>query len=222
MPPDPRTSAALLAAYREGAFPMADPDTGRIEWFCPDPRAVMPLNPESAPGAGDGFHISRSLARRLRSGRFAVTSDTAFEDVIRGCAEPREGREETWIDERIVRWYADLFELGHAHSVEAWLGAPDGPPLLVGGVYGVSIGAAFFAESMFSRPQLGGTDASKVCLAHLVAHLRRRGYDFMDVQLRNEHTDQFGVYTVRRAKYAKMLAAAVEKQAAWGPFEPRV
>jgi leucyl/phenylalanyl-tRNA--protein transferase len=215
MPPDPRTSAALLAAYREGAFPMADPDTGRIEWFCPDPRAVMPLNPESAPGAGDGFHISRSLARRLRSGRFAVTSDTAFEDVIRGCAEPREGREETWIDERIVRWYTDLFELGHAHSVEAWLGAPDAPPLLVGGVYGVSIGAAFFAESMFSRPERGGTDASKVALVRLVQHLRERGFTLMDVQFRNPHIDQFGVKYIRRRKYLDLLAKAVDAPVEW-------
>jgi leucyl/phenylalanyl-tRNA--protein transferase len=213
---------AILAAYRDGAFPMADPDTGRIDWFSPDPRAIMPLNPESARGAGDGFHVSRSLARTIRSGRFTLTSDTAFERVIRACAEDRRPHEGTWIDERIIRWYTTLHRHGHAHSIEAWLPARDAaaPPLLVGGIYGVSIGAAFFAESMFSRPRLGGTDASKVCLAALVAHLRRSGYALMDVQMRNDHTDQFGVYTVRRAKYMKMLAAAVEQPDAWEPLNP--
>ena len=240
MPPSElQIVTALLAAYRDGMFPMADPQTGRVDWYSPDPRALMPLQPETTRGSGDGFHISRSLARTLRSKLFTLTADTAFERVIRECALLRRPHEGTWIDDRIIHWYTTLHKHGDAHSIEAWLpthATPTPTPtprmsesasesadhVLVGGIYGVSIGAAFFAESMFSRPHLGGTDASKVCLAHLVAHLRRRGYDFMDVQLRNEHTDQFGVYTVRRAKYAKMLAAAVEKQAAWGPFEPRV
>jgi leucyl/phenylalanyl-tRNA--protein transferase len=213
---------AILDAYRDGAFPMADPETGRIDWFSPDPRALMPLALESARGAGDGFHISRSLARTLRSGRFILTADTAFERVIRACAEQRRPEDGTWIDERIVRWYTALHRRRHAHSIEAWLPAGDTSqgPLLVGGVYGVSIGAAFFAESMFSRPGLGGTDASKVCLATLVAHLRRCGYTLMDVQLRNPHTDQFGVYTVRRAKYLKLLAAAVAQPDRWKPLHP--
>ena len=217
--------AALLGAYRDGVFPMADPHTGRIDWFSPDPRALMPLSLGNAPGPEPTFHISRSLARRIRSGRFRLTADTAFEHVIRGCAEPRPGREETWIDERIVAAYSELHRAGHAHSVEAWLD-PDPAttpqhPRLVGGVYGVSIGAAFFAESMFSRPELGGTDASKVALAHLVAHLGSRGYTVMDVQFRNPHINQFGVYTVRRREYLNMLATATEAPVAWGEFDER-
>jgi leucyl/phenylalanyl-tRNA--protein transferase len=218
---DPRIPAALLAAYRDAIFPMADPETGNVEWFSPDPRAIMPLAPESSRGVGDGFHISRSLARRIRRRDFLVTSDTAFEQVVRGCAEPRPGREETWIDERIVAWYTALHTLGHAHSIETYLPNPHhAPPVLVGGVYGVSIGGAFFAESMFSRPELGGTDASKVSLAHLVAHLRARGYTLMDVQLRNPHINQFGVRTVRRAAYRRMLRDAVDLPVTWGVFDP--
>jgi leucyl/phenylalanyl-tRNA---protein transferase len=214
MPPaDVQIIAGLLAAYREGAFPMADPETGRIDWYSPDPRALMPLNLETARGAGDGFHISRSLARRLRSNRFRMTSDRAFEEVIRACGEPREDHDGTWIDERIVHWYATLHRHGHAHSIEAWVGG--GEAALVGGIYGVSIGGAFFAESMFSRPAIGGTDASKVCLAHLVAHLRRCGFTLMDVQFRNPHIDQFGVYAVRRNAYMKMLREAVDQPVTW-------
>jgi leucyl/phenylalanyl-tRNA--protein transferase len=224
MPPQAPVVAALLAAYRDGVFPMADPETGRIDWFSPDPRALMPLGLRNAPSAEPVFHVSRSLARRIRSGRFRITSDTAFEQVIRGCAEPRPGREETWIDHRIVQAYTALHRAGHAHSVEAWLEPdppPAGPARLVGGVYGVSIGAAFFAESMFSRPELGGTDASKVSLAHLVAHLGSRGFTLMDVQFRNPHINQFGVYTVRRRKYLELLSGAIQLPTTWGSFDER-
>src|SRR5690242_4669833 len=118
MPPSElQTVRAILDAYRDGAFPMADTDTGRIDWFSPDPRALMPLAPETARGARDGFHLSRSLARTLRAGRFVLTADTAFERVIRACAEQRRPEDGTWIDETIIRWYTALHRHGHAHSI---------------------------------------------------------------------------------------------------------
>jgi leucyl/phenylalanyl-tRNA--protein transferase len=208
----PLTVETLLKAYRAGLFPMADPDSGRIAWFNPDPRGIIPLEP-------GGFHVPRSLARRVRSRRFEVRSDTAFERVIGACAEPRLDRPDTWIDERIVAAYTALFRAGHAHSVEAWVSAPGAAPELVGGVYGVSIGGAFFAESMFCRPERGGTDASKVCLVHLVSHLRRRGYSLLDVQFWNPHIDQFGVIEIRRRDYLRRLEAATERDTVWEPFE---
>jgi leucyl/phenylalanyl-tRNA--protein transferase len=167
----------------------------------------------------DGFHASRSLRRRVRSGKFTITTNRDFEAVIRACAEPRKQERETWIDERIVRAYCALHRAGHAHSIEAWLGEPQAGPL-VGGLYGVHIGAAFFAESKFSRPALGGTDASKVCLVHLVHHLRRRGFELLDVQFTNPHIEQFGVVEVPRDKYLLELGRAVAHRAEWLPFEP--
>jgi leucyl/phenylalanyl-tRNA---protein transferase len=217
----PSTQAAqlvdgILEAYRMGLFPMADPRSGRLDWYAPDPRAVIPLEP-------GGFHISRSLARRLRSGRFVMRTDTAFERVITCCAEPRPERPETWIDERIIGAYTLLHRAGHAHCIEAWLQTTQGEQL-VGGLYGVSIGTAFFAESMFCRPEIGdppgGTDASKVCLAHLVSHVRARGYGLLDVQFRNPHIDQFGVVDVPRKEYMRRLRLAVDRPVDWLPFEP--
>lgn len=222
MATDARLVNALLAAYRDGLFPMADPSTGAIDWYSPDPRALMPLAERASTTSLDtpAFHISRSLARRMRAAPFILTADTAFEQVIRACADPRPGREETWIDDRIVHAYTALHTHGHAHSLEAWLPPPNlgEPSTLVGGIYGVSIGAAFFAESMFCRPELGGTDASKICLTHLVTHLRHRGYILMDVQFRNPHIDQFGVYNVRRRAYMKLLTEAVNRTVGWGEF----
>jgi leucyl/phenylalanyl-tRNA--protein transferase len=266
--------SGLLQAYRAGIFPMADPETGAIDWYSPDPRALMPLSTDPDL-QGQAFHVSRSLARRIRSRRFTLTTDAAFAAVIASCAEPRDARPDSWIDERIIHAYTMLHKVGHAHSIEAWLPAgflsqlpADIPPadrpfgrrrtdkprpapveqhtkrvtpvlsenrlhVLVGGIYGVSIGSAFFAESMFCRPELGnvvntaghtetlpGTDASKVCLFHLVSHLRARGYTVLDVQLRNSHTDQFGVYTVPRNVYLKMLATACNHPTTWLPFDP--
>lgn len=220
----------LLAAYAQGYFPMAEPPRrsrrhgepagpGPIRWYNPDPRAVIPLGIDGEEGE---FHVSRSLRRRLRSGVFELTTDTDFEGVIRACAEPRPGREETWIDERIIAAYTALHRAGHAHSIEARLaGAGPGAPM-VGGIYGVSIGGAFFAESKFSRPELGGTDASKVCLAHLVAHLRRRGFTLLDVQFWNPHLDQFGVVEIPRAEYLRRLHEAVAREVEWLPFEPEI
>jgi leucyl/phenylalanyl-tRNA--protein transferase len=200
----------LLEANRQGYFPMAG--AGReIEWFNPARRGVIPLA---------GFHVPRSLAQRVRSGRFRVTSDRAFEEVIRACAQPVEGgREETWIDERIAAAYTALHRAGHAHSVEAWRVGATGEAVLVGGLYGVHIGGLFAGESMFSRPGHGGTDASKVCLVHLVAHLRQRGFTLLDTQFGNPHLARLGGVEVPRRQYLAQLADAVGRPVVWEPFE---
>lgn len=202
----------LLQAYRHGLFPMADPHSGMIGWYDPDPRAVIPLEP----GA---FRVPRSLRQRVRSGKFLIASDTAFEQVIRACARP-EKPEERWIDASIIEAYCTLHAHGHAHSVEAWLPDPSGQPVLVGGLYGVALGGLFAGESMFSRPDLGGTDASKVCLVHLVGHLRRRGYQLLDTQFSNPHMARFGCCEISRLDYHRRLRAAVHAPCSWDPFEP--
>lgn len=207
---DDQLVRGLLSAYRQGLFPMADPFVGAIDWYDPDPRALIPLEVGR-------FRVTRSLAQRVRSARFAITTDQAFEQVIRACARADDPAS-CWIDERIIAAYSILHAHGHAHSIEAWLPTAQGPQL-VGGLYGVAIGALFAGESMFSLPHRGGTDASKVCLCHLVGHLRRRGFQILDTQFRNPHIDQFGCVEVRRAAYKKMLAAAIETQCDWQPFE---
>lgn len=179
---------ALVAAYRRGFFPMADPHTGEISWYCPDPRAIIPL---------DAFNVPRSLRRILREHAFEIRVDTAFPQVIQGCAE----REETWISGDIMRAYILLHNRGFAHSVESWRGGS-----LVGGLYGVSIGGAFFGESMFSKI----SDASKVTLVHLVERLRKKGYRLLDTQIMNEHVRQFGAIDIPRIHYLRLLAQAVE------------
>jgi leucyl/phenylalanyl-tRNA--protein transferase len=206
--PQRPTPSLLMWAYRSGIFPMADPETGAIEWYDPDPRGILPL---------DAFHVPRTLARAVRRRPFRIVSDTAFEQVMRACAAPRLGEHDSWIDERLIEAYCGLHERGAAHTVEAWLG-----DALVGGLYGVHVGAAFFGESMFIRPDLGGTDASKICLVHLVAHLRRRGFMLLDTQFTNEHLDQFGCAEIRRDEYHRRLAAAVARPVAWEPFEAAV
>jgi len=213
-----RTVNSLLYAFRSGYFPMADPDEvepGRVGWFSPDPRAIMPIVPGDAAGR---FHVPRSLGQRVRSGRFEIRADTAFRRVIEACAEPRRD-EATWISPEIVDAYAALHEAGHAHSVEAWL-TGEGRERLVGGLYGVAIGGMFAGESMFSRPAEGGTDASKVCLVHLVEHLVRRGYTLLDTQFWNPHLDQFGCALVSRDEYHTRLVRALRVNATWLPFEP--
>jgi leucyl/phenylalanyl-tRNA---protein transferase len=215
---------AMLDAYRDGAFPMADPRTGAIEWFRPDPRAILPL---------ESFHVPHSLRQRVTSRgprRFVVTSDRAFSRVIRACAKPRPDGEGTWIDDRIVHAYEALHLAGHAHSVEAWtIGDETGEEggdqtgndlVLVGGLYGVHVGGLFAGESMFSLPNRGGTDASKVCLVHLVYHLRRRGFALLDVQFVNPHLKQFGVIELACDDYLDRLARAVQTQTTWEPFDP--
>lgn len=229
---DRELADALLRAYRAGVFPMAqtrrDGSPGAIRWYSPDPRGVIPLE-------GAAQRLPRSLAQRVRSERFDIRADTDFEGVIRACAAPRAGEPGTWIDERIVCAYTALHRAGHAHSVEAWL--PDGAatgagrasagpgaslsgPALVGGLYGVRIGGAFFGESMFCRPGLGGTDASKVCLAHLIHHLRRRGFVLLDTQWCTPHLERFGCVEVPRREYLRRLGDAVDRACAWSPFEP--
>ena len=161
----PISPELVLTGYLRGAFPMCEPETGRIEWFTCDPRAVVPL---------DGrFRVSRSLERVVRSGRFEIRTDTAFAKVIACCARDRSDENRNWIGPDIIRTYCELHEMGFAHSVEAWR---DGQ--LVGGLYGVALKGAFFGESMFSVPG-PGTDASKVCLVYLVNRLRRGGLQLM-------------------------------------------
>jgi len=219
MPPDPLVQA-MLDAYRQGYFPMADPERpGELFWFNPERRGVIPLREE------EGLHIPRRLRERARSGRFRITSDQAFEQVIRGCAEPRPSSPDSWIDKQVVEIYTRLHRAGHAHSIEAWLPSPphlstSPPPQLVGGLYGVHLGAAFFAESKFSRPDQGGTDASKVCLYHLIAHLRRQRFALLDVQYWNPHLEQFGCREWTRPRYLKALGEAVARPADWLPFQP--
>lgn len=207
----------MLEAYRGGFFPMADPDrpASDLLWFNPDPRGVIPLT------EAEGLHVPRRLRDRVRSGRFEVTSDGAFGEVIRGCAAPRATADSSWIDGRIIALYSALHETGHAHSVEAWL-TEGGSRVLVGGLYGVHIGGAFFAESKFSRPEIGGTDASKVCLVHLIEHLRRRGVVLLDVQFWNPHLDQFGCHEIPQREYLARLGRAVMLPVAWAPFEARL
>lgn len=200
----------LLEAYRHGLFPMGDPVSGTVDWFDPDPRAIIPLEP----GA---LRVSRSLRQRVRSGRFRVTSDESFGTVIRACATPR-ADDGVWINEPIIEAYCTLHAHGHAHSVEAWLDGHDGVPRLVGGLYGVTLGALFAGESMFSRPELGGTDASKVCLVHLVGHLRRCGFTLLDTQFSNPHIRRFGSVEIPRRVYLDRLARAAQREAAWEPF----
>jgi leucyl/phenylalanyl-tRNA---protein transferase len=192
------TADLLLQAYAAGLFPMAESaDDPEVFWVDPRRRGVIPL---------DGFHVPRRLARVVRRGIFDVRCDTAFEAVIRGCAEASETRPSTWINDEILRLYTALSARGAAHSVECWREGE-----LVGGLYGVSLGAAFFGESMFSRT----TDASKVALVHLVARLRLGGYRLLDTQFPTSHLGQFGGIEISRAQYRRLLAEALRYRAAF-------
>lgn len=190
------TPELLLRAYAIGIFPMAEGrDDPEIHWIDPRRRGVLPL---------ESFHLPRRLKRTLRQGRFRVTVDRAFPAVIAACAEPGPNRRDTWINPVIEQLYRGLFEMGFAHSVECWQGQT-----LAGGLYGVSLGAAFFGESMFSQV----TDASKVALAHLVLRLRKGGYRLLDTQFQTQHLAQFGVTEINRDDYRAQLAAAVNASA---------
>ena len=196
------TPELLLRAYRAGLFPMAESrHAERLYWLDPELRGVIPL---------DGFHLPKRLLRTTLSGEFHVTADRAFATVIAACAEPAEGRDETWINPDIERLFGALHGLGHAHSVEVWDGRPE-EGRLAGGLYGVALGGAFFGESMFSRMR----DASKVALVHLVARLRLGGFTLLDAQFQTAHLAQFGCHEVPRARYKRLLAAAVEVPATW-------
>lgn len=188
----------LLDAYRHGIFPWPFNEDAPIAWWSPDPRAIIEL---------DRFHVARRLRRTLRSGRFEVTCDRDFGGVIGGCAnaEGRVGR--TWITPAMIEAYTRLFELGHAHSVEAW---DEGR--LVGGTYGLAIGGLFAAESKFYRVR----DASKVALAHLVAHLRTRGYRLFDIQQLTPHTARLGATEIPRKMYMRRLAEALALPVTFG------
>jgi leucyl/phenylalanyl-tRNA--protein transferase len=187
------TADDLIECYRRGVFPMAETRSDR-EFFLVDParRGVLPLA---------GFHVPARLARRVRADPFEIRIDTAFAEVVAACAQATPQREETWISRPIERLYGELFSRGVCHSVEAWR---DGR--LVGGLYGVSIGAAFFGESMFSRE----TDASKVALVHLVGRLIVGGYELLDTQFVNDHLTQFGVLDIAKADYHTRLDAALQ------------
>ncbi len=184
----------LLRAYAIGVFPMADSrDAQDVYWVEPKKRGIMPL---------DGFRLSRSLAKTLKSGRFETTADAAFEQVVAACAEPAPGREGTWINSQIEHVVRDLHRKGCAHSIETW---HDGK--LVGGLYGIRLGGAFFGESMFSLM----TDASKVALAHLVARLRHGGFSLLDCQFQTAHLASLGAIEISRADYAVRLEEAIQR-----------
>ena len=190
------TPELLLRAYACGLFPMSESRRDpRLFWVDPDMRGVLPL---------DRFHVPRRLARRVRKGEFEIRTDTAFADVVHACAAATERRAETWINDRIIDLYCDLFASHRAHSVECWRN-----DRLVGGLYGVTLGGAFFGESMFTRE----TDASKVALVHLVRRLNRQGYLLLDVQFLTDHLRIFGAEEVAREDYQEMLTHALSAKA---------
>jgi leucyl/phenylalanyl-tRNA--protein transferase len=193
------TPEILLEAYAAGIFPMAESaDDPELFWVEPRQRGVIPL---------DGFYVPRRLARVVRQGRFELRCDTAFAETMLGCAEATEKRPNTWINDEILRLYGALFGTGCAHSVECWRGGA-----LVGGLYGVSLGGAFFGESMFSRE----TDASKVALVYLVAILRAGGYRLLDVQFQTPHLARFGTIEIPRNEYRRRLAEALRYRGDFG------
>jgi len=186
----------LLLAYRSGIFPMADRrDDPEVFWVEPRERAIIPL---------DGLHLSKSLRKVIRTDRFMVSVDRAFEQVIRACAEPRPDHPETWISERIVQSYVGLHRAGHAHSVECWQQGAGRLPALVGGLYGVTFDRVFCGESMFSRVP----DASKVALAWLVALMRRAGMALLDCQFMTEHLRSMGARELSQADYRRLVERA--------------
>ncbi|MEM6492482.1 MAG: leucyl/phenylalanyl-tRNA--protein transferase [Pseudomonadota bacterium] len=190
------TAAVLLRAYAHGVFPMAESaDRPEVYWVDPEMRGVLPL---------DAVHIPRSLRKTVRRGAFEISVDQDFAGVVAGCAEATPTRPETWINDQIRRLYGDLHAMGFAHSVEC---RRDGA--LVGGLYGVRIGAAFFGESMFSR----ATDASKVALVHLVARLRAGGFTLLDTQFTTDHLRRFGAIEIPRSDYRAQLARAIVREA---------
>lgn len=189
----------LLAAYANGYFPMADTgDSPILHWMYPEMRGILPL---------ETFHIPTSLTKFIKKSPFIITTNIAFPQVIRACADITEERKETWINEPIIKLYHELWENGFAHSVECWQESPhkDENPVLVGGLYGVTIGGAFFGESMFSKT----SNASKVALVYLVELLKNSGYTLLDAQFTNDHLKQFGIIEIPRANYLEKLKAAL-------------
>jgi leucyl/phenylalanyl-tRNA--protein transferase len=183
----PLSPQLLIYAYSNGYFPMPDPGTGQVGWFRPDPRAIIPL---------DGFHASRSLMRKVKKNVFSVTIDQAFTDIMKACA----ARPGTWITPEFIGAYTELFRRGYAHSVEVWHGKN-----LAGGLYGVSLSGAFFAESMFHTE----TDASKLALLHLVDRMKARGMSLLEVQFLTPHLASLGAIEVADEVYLKLLQQAL-------------
>ena len=197
------TPDLLIEAYKIGIFPMAQSqDDQKIEFFDPDPRGIIPL---------ETFHIPRSLRKLIRKGIFKVTYNTAFPNVIQGCSQVSRIRPTTWINDEIKTLYHQLFEKGYCHSIEVWRDKK-----IVGGLYGVSIGAAFFGESMFSLEP----NASKVALVHLVASLKQEGFVLLDSQFTNKHLVQFGAINIPRADYKKRLDFAINLEATFSERYP--
>ncbi|MEO0622567.1 MAG: leucyl/phenylalanyl-tRNA--protein transferase [Pseudomonadota bacterium] len=197
----PLTPALVLRAYAAGVFPMADSAcASEIFWVDPRRRGVMPL---------DGFHLSRSLRKRLLKQDFEVRIDTDFISVIDACAD----RSETWINDTIRALYIDLHKLGHAHSVEVWEGG-----ILTGGLYGVRLESAFFGESMFSRAR----DGSKIAFCYLIARLRRGGFTLLDTQFTTPHLETMGARTVPRHRYHALLERALQRRADFFAMSERI
>lgn len=197
---DEITPEVLLNAYAQGIFPMAIPEEDdQIYWFSPDPRAIIPLD--------HNFHIPKTLKKTVDRGTFNVFFGRDFEAVMRGCAD----RDNTWISEKIIDLYVQLHALGFAHSVECWQNG-----VLVGGLYGVSLGGTFFGESMFSRVN----DASKVALVHLVSHLRHQGFVLLDTQFTTPHLERFGAYEIPRIQYLQRLQKATSLPVVWDSNRP--
>jgi leucyl/phenylalanyl-tRNA--protein transferase len=189
---DPQT---LLAAYSQGVFPMADRD-GAIRWYSAEPRGIIPL---------ELFHISKTLAAVVKHNLFEIRINHDFAQTMRACMNAR--ADATWINEKLIHAYTRLHEMGHAHSVEAWR---DGE--LAGGLYGVSLGAAFFGESMFHRQR----DASKVALVHLINRLRERKFELLDTQASTQHLARFGCIEISADEYLSRLKVAIQKQRTFG------
>lgn len=189
------TPELLLRAYSIGMFPMSESaDDPELFWVEPDIRGIIPL---------DGFHVSKSLQKAIRKAPFDIRFDTAFDQVVEKCAEAAEDRPSTWINQQIKDLYGALHRLGHAHSVEAFEGDE-----LVGGLYGVTLGSAYFGESMFSRR----TNASKICLVYLVERLRERGFTLLDTQFTTDHLVTFGAIDIPKAEYGVLLDRAMESE----------
>lgn len=197
------TPEMLLRAYAMGIFPMARSRTDRqLQWIDPEDRGILPL---------DGFHLPRSLRKTLRRGIFEIRFDTAFAQVMETCAETAEDRDETWINDEIIRLFVELHRAGLTHSVESWRNGK-----LVGGLYGLALGGAFFGESMFSRVN----DASKVALVHLVARLKAGGYTLLDTQFITPHLASLGAIEIPRARYLALLNRALASPAYWPSSPP--
>ncbi|WP_299481912.1 leucyl/phenylalanyl-tRNA--protein transferase [uncultured Roseibium sp.] len=198
------TPQVLLKAYACGLFPMAESaDDPGLFWLEPEHRGTLPL---------DSFHLPRRLRRTIRNDVFEIRVSTDFQRIIDGCAEPMPGRQKTWINREIRRLYGELFEMGYCHTIEAWQAGD-----LVGGLYGVSLNGAFFGESMFAFK----TDASKVCLAHLVARLTVGGYSLLDTQFVTDHLSRFGTLEVSQADYNKQLAEALQLETDFYALSPQ-